>query len=91
MRLASSAANHPKRSRVSRLSASNSGWHGKQTAGDFPHILPAMELDLEGSHRDRAHALLASLVTPRPIAWVTTVSPEGAVNASPFSFFTTAS
>ncbi|MEI9895791.1 MAG: flavin reductase family protein [Chthoniobacter sp.] len=46
-----------------------------------------MELDLEGQHADRAYAVLASLVTPRPIAWVTTLSPEGAVNAAPFSFF----
>ena len=46
-----------------------------------------MELDLEGQHRDRAYALLASLVTPRPIAWVTTLGPDGVVNAAPFSFF----
>ena len=46
-----------------------------------------MELDLEGRHADRAYAILASLVIPRPIAWVTTLSPEGAVNAAPFSFF----
>jgi len=46
-----------------------------------------MELDLEGKHADRAYAVLASLVTPRPIAWVTTISPEGAINAAPFSFF----
>src|SRR5271155_5319331 len=46
-----------------------------------------MELDLENQHADRAYALLASLVTPRPIAWVTTISPEGEVNAAPFSFF----
>jgi flavin reductase (DIM6/NTAB) family NADH-FMN oxidoreductase RutF len=46
-----------------------------------------MELDLEGKHADRAYAMLASLVTPRPIAWVTTLSPEGVVNAAPFSFF----
>ena len=46
-----------------------------------------MELDLEGKHADRAYAILASLVTPRPIAWVTTVSPDGVVNAAPFSFF----
>ncbi len=48
---------------------------------------PAMELDLEGQHADRAYAILASLVTPRPIAWVTTLSAEGVVNAAPFSFF----
>jgi len=46
-----------------------------------------MELDLVGKHADRAYALLASLVTPRPIAWVTTLSPDGVVNAAPFSFF----
>jgi len=46
-----------------------------------------MELDLEGKHADRAYSILASLVTPRPIAWVTTLSPDGVVNAAPFSFF----
>jgi len=46
-----------------------------------------MELDLEHQFVDRAYQLLASLVTPRPIAFVTTVSPEGRVNAAPFSFF----
>lgn len=46
-----------------------------------------MELNLEGEHADRAYAVLASLVTPRPIAWVTTLSEDGVVNAAPFSFF----
>lgn len=46
-----------------------------------------MELDLEGEHASRAYALLASLVTPRPIAWVTTLGPDGVVNLAPFSFF----
>lgn len=46
-----------------------------------------MELDIEGKHADRAYAILASLVTPRPIAWVTSLSPDGVVNAAPFSFF----
>ena len=46
-----------------------------------------MELDLEGKHANRAYALLSSLVTPRPIAWVTTLGPDGVVNAAPFSFF----
>ena len=46
-----------------------------------------MELDLEGKHADRAYAILASLVTPRPIAWVTTLNLDGVVNAAPFSFF----
>ena len=46
-----------------------------------------MELDLEGQLAERAYPILASLVVPRPIALVTTVSPEGKVNAAPFSFF----
>jgi flavin reductase (DIM6/NTAB) family NADH-FMN oxidoreductase RutF len=46
-----------------------------------------MELDLEGKHADRAYAILSSLITPRPIAWVTTLGPDGVVNAAPFSFF----
>jgi flavin reductase (DIM6/NTAB) family NADH-FMN oxidoreductase RutF len=46
-----------------------------------------MELDLEGQLADRAYPILASLVTPRPIALVTTASPDGKVNAAPFSFF----
>jgi hypothetical protein len=32
-----------------------------------------MELDLEGQLADRAYPILASLVTPRPIALVTTI------------------
>src|SRR5271154_6951857 len=46
-----------------------------------------MELDLEHEFADRAYTLLASLVTPRPIALVTTLSADGHVNAAPFSFF----
>ncbi len=46
-----------------------------------------MEFDLEGKHLSRAYALLASLVTPRPIALVTTLDADGVVNAAPFSFF----
>lgn len=46
-----------------------------------------MELDLEHQFADRAYLILASLVTPRPIAFVTTLSPDGKINAAPFSFF----
>lgn len=46
-----------------------------------------MEIDLDGELAERAYPILASLVTPRPIAFVTTVSPDGKVNAAPFSFF----
>lgn len=38
------------------------------------------------SARDR-YKILIGTVVPRPIAWVTTVSPAGRVNAAPFSLF----
>ena len=46
-----------------------------------------MELNLETTYAERAYPLLASLVTPRPIAWVTTLDAAGVVNLAPFSFF----
>jgi flavin reductase (DIM6/NTAB) family NADH-FMN oxidoreductase RutF len=46
-----------------------------------------MELNLETDYADRAYTILASLVTPRPIALVTTMGAEGKINAAPFSFF----
>jgi flavin reductase (DIM6/NTAB) family NADH-FMN oxidoreductase RutF len=33
------------------------------------------------------YTALVGIVTPRPIAWVTTLSPSGVVNLAPFSFF----
>ena len=46
-----------------------------------------MQLDLEGQHADQAYKILTGLVTPRPIALVTTQDDDGRVNAAPFSFF----
>lgn len=46
-----------------------------------------IELDILHEHLDRAYPILAGLVTPRPIAWVTTLNEDGSVNAAPFSFF----
>ncbi len=46
-----------------------------------------MELDLEKEYADRAYPILSNLVTPRPIALVTTLSKDGKINAAPFSFF----
>lgn len=46
-----------------------------------------MQIDVAtASVLDIYHALIG-VVTPRPIAWVTTVSPAGVVNLAPFSFF----
>jgi len=46
-----------------------------------------MDFDFEGAHAARAYSILASLVLPRPIALVTTLGPDGVLNAAPFSFF----
>ena len=46
-----------------------------------------MEINLADlSVRDR-HKLLSAVILPRPIAWVTTQSELGEINAAPFSFF----
>ncbi len=47
-----------------------------------------MQLDPEALEvRDR-YLLMIGMIQPRPIAWVSTVSPGGAPNLAPFSFFT---
>ena len=46
-----------------------------------------VEFDLDGDHAENAYGILTSLVTPRPIALITTVGEDGVVNAAPFSFF----
>jgi flavin reductase (DIM6/NTAB) family NADH-FMN oxidoreductase RutF len=46
-----------------------------------------IELNLETDFADRAYQLLVSLVVPRPIALVTTLSSDEKINAAPFSFF----
>lgn len=39
----------------------------------------------------KAFGLLKASVVPRPIAWTSTVSPDGVANLAPFSFFTVVS
>jgi flavin reductase (DIM6/NTAB) family NADH-FMN oxidoreductase RutF len=46
-----------------------------------------MRFDLAELSASERYKLLAGLVVPRPIALVTTQSPDGRVNAAPFSFF----
>lgn len=46
-----------------------------------------MEFDFATLDVQDRYKLLCSVVVPRPIALVTTRSPEGVVNAAPFSFF----
>jgi len=44
-------------------------------------------IDVAGANFLDVYHLLVGIVTPRPIAWVTTIDPEGRVNLAPFSFF----
>jgi flavin reductase (DIM6/NTAB) family NADH-FMN oxidoreductase RutF len=46
-----------------------------------------MEFDFSQIDQKNIYKLLISTVVPRPIAFVTTVDRDGAVNAAPFSFF----
>jgi flavin reductase (DIM6/NTAB) family NADH-FMN oxidoreductase RutF len=44
-------------------------------------------IDVASANVVDVYQFLVGAVTPRPIAWVTTVSPQGVVNLAPFSFF----
>jgi flavin reductase (DIM6/NTAB) family NADH-FMN oxidoreductase RutF len=46
-----------------------------------------MQIDVAGADVLDVYHTLTGIVTPRPIAWVTTISPAGVVNLAPFSFF----
>lgn len=47
-----------------------------------------MKIDPAELGAEKAYRLLTGIVVPRPIAWVTSLSPGGAVNLAPFSAFT---
>jgi len=47
-----------------------------------------MEISARDLDADAAYKLLVGIVVPRPIAWITTVSEAGVVNAAPFSCYT---
>ncbi|MET0261585.1 MAG: flavin reductase family protein, partial [Rariglobus sp.] len=46
-----------------------------------------MFLDFTALSPRDAYNWMASSITPRPIAWVSTLSPDGKTNLAPFSFF----
>lgn len=46
-----------------------------------------MQLDFTSLSASDSYRWLSSTVTPRPIAWVSTVSADGIANLAPFSFF----
>jgi flavin reductase (DIM6/NTAB) family NADH-FMN oxidoreductase RutF len=46
-----------------------------------------MQFDFDEMAPLERYKLLLATVLPRPIAWITTRDPNGAINAAPFSFF----
>ena len=46
-----------------------------------------MEIDPKEHDAARLYHLMTSVIVPRPIAWVSTVSRDGVPNLAPFSFF----
>lgn len=46
-----------------------------------------MEIDPKQLNPSEAYDLMTSIIVPRPIAFVSTLSPEGLPNIAPFSFF----
>jgi flavin reductase (DIM6/NTAB) family NADH-FMN oxidoreductase RutF len=46
-----------------------------------------MQFDFTKIDAGRRYKLLSATVTPRPIAWVSSLGAEGRLNAAPFSFF----
>jgi flavin reductase (DIM6/NTAB) family NADH-FMN oxidoreductase RutF len=47
-----------------------------------------MEIDATTLDEEATYKLMIGSVVPRPIAWLTTISPDGVVNAAPFSAYT---
>lgn len=62
-------------------------------AGTPPSIGTYREIDLldPSMTRLQAYHLLNSVIVPRPIAWVSTISPDGIANVAPHSFSNIAS
>ena len=46
-----------------------------------------MNIDFSTLKPKEVYRILASLVTPRPIAWISSISKDGVTNLAPFSFF----
>jgi flavin reductase (DIM6/NTAB) family NADH-FMN oxidoreductase RutF len=46
-----------------------------------------MDYDPRSEPHNLAHDPTTSLVVPRPIGWITTISPAGIVNLAPYSYF----
>ncbi len=46
-----------------------------------------MEMNLKDLDPKQIYKLMISAIVPRPIAWVSTISKEGILNAAPFSYY----
>ncbi len=46
-----------------------------------------MEIDIKSLDTKQIYKLMTSIIVPRPIAWVSTVSKDGIYNLAPFSYF----
>jgi flavin reductase (DIM6/NTAB) family NADH-FMN oxidoreductase RutF len=57
-------------------------------AGVHPVETEGMDIDAATLGPQQLYKLMTGIVVPRPIAWVTTLSPNGGVNLAPFSAFT---
>ena len=55
------------------------------------HTTDDVVVDSRDISAAKAFKLLKASVVPRPIAWTSTVSPDGVANLAPFSFFTVVS
>jgi flavin reductase (DIM6/NTAB) family NADH-FMN oxidoreductase RutF len=53
----------------------------------FPKRTNRMDYDPRSEPHGLAHDPTTSLVVPRPIGWITTISATGVVNLAPYSFF----
>lgn len=56
---------------------------GRPAGGDIRDISPD-----DPTWRDTFGGVLKAVVVPRPIAWVSTVAPDGTLNLAPHSYFT---
>ena len=50
-----------------------------------------MFLDLTENTNQNVYSYLVGGISPRPIAWISTLNSEGIANIAPYSFFTVAS
>ena len=46
-----------------------------------------MEIDVSKLSKSQVYKLMTSVIVPRPIAWISTISKDGIPNVAPFSYF----